>query len=287
MGPAIDLNAYFARIGHAGATTPSLETLRELVLLQPQAIPFENLNPLLGLPVLLDPASLERKILHEGRGGYCFELNLLLKLALEAIGFNVHGLAARVLWNQPEDAVTPRSHMLLRVPIDGEEYIVDSAFGGMTMTGVLRLEPDVEQATPHEPFRLLREPSGYLRLQAGVRGEWMPLYRFDLQEQFPPDYEFSNYYLSTHPRSHFKSNLYAGRIEARRRLALHNSQFNIHHLGGPSATRILTSAAELREVLERDFLIKLPESPELERVLTRYTTELPALSTPLTAQRPA
>jgi len=269
MNPSIDLNAYLARIGHTGAVRPTLETLKALALLQPRAIPFENLNPLLGLPVLLDLASLERKLLHEGRGGYCFELNHLLKHALEAIGFEVHGLAARVLWNQPEEAVTPRSHMLLRLKLDGQDYLVDSAFGGMTLTSVLRLEPGLEQTTAHEPFRLVSDRAGYFRMQVRIRGEWMTLYRFDLQEQLPPDYEFSNYYLSTHPRSHFKANLYAGRTAEGRRYALHNAQFTIHHLGGPSETRVLTSAAEIRETLERDFLLKLPESPELERVLTR------------------
>lgn len=269
MNPSIDMKAYLARIGHTGAMRPTLETLRALTILQPQAIPFENLNPLLGLPVLLDLASLERKLLHEGRGGYCFELNLLLKNALEAIGFEVQGLAARILWNQPEDAVTPRSHMLLRVKLDGQDYLVDSAFGGLTLTGVMRLEPGLEQPTAHEPFRLLSDRSGYFRMQAMIRGEWMSLYRFDLQEQFLPDYEFSNYYLSTHPRSHFKANLYAGRTAEGRRYALHNAQFTIHHLGGPSETRVLSSAAEIRETLERDFLLKLPESSELERVLTR------------------
>ena len=43
-----------------------------------EAIPFENLNPLLRWPVRLDPASLEEKMVRGGRGGYCFEPNLLL-----------------------------------------------------------------------------------------------------------------------------------------------------------------------------------------------------------------
>ncbi|HYI01241.1 arylamine N-acetyltransferase [Hyalangium sp.] len=268
MTPAIDVNAYLARIGHAGAVRPTLETLRELVPLHARAIPFENLNPLLGLPVLLDAASLERKLVHEGRGGYCFEHNLLLKHVLEAIGFDVHGLAARVLWNQPEDALTARGHMLLRVNLEGQTLLVDVGFGGMTLTGVLRLEPGLEQATPHEPFRLL-ESGGDFRMQARVRGEWKTLYRFDLQEQFQPDYEVTNYYLSTHPRSHFRTGLVAARAEADRRYALRNSQLTIHLLGGPSEVRVLTSAAELRESLERDFLLKLPEDPQLELALAR------------------
>jgi N-hydroxyarylamine O-acetyltransferase len=265
----MDLDAYFARVGRPGEVRPTLDTLRELVSLQLRAIPFENLNPLLGLPVQLDRASLEQKLLHEGRGGYCFELNLLLKHVLEAIGFNVQGLAARVLWGQPEDAVTSRNHMLLRVTLDGQDYIADAGFGGLSVAGVLRLVPDLEQPTPHEPFRLLRDPSDDFRLQARIRGAWMSLYRFDLQEQLPLDYEFANYYLATHPRSYFRLNLIAGRTEPGRRYVLNNNQFTIHQPGAPSEKRTLTSAAQVRETLERDFLLKLPESPGLELALTR------------------
>src|ERR1700730_12863929 len=76
------------------------------------AIPFENLNPLWRWPVRLDTASLEGKMMCGGRGGYCFEPNLLLKNVLNALGYRVTGLAARVLWNAPEGAITPREHML-------------------------------------------------------------------------------------------------------------------------------------------------------------------------------
>src|SRR5262249_15051302 len=86
---AIDLNAYFDRIGYSGARTPTLDTLRAVVLRHTEAIPFENLDPLLRRPVRLDAASLQRKLVRDGRGGYCFEHNLLLRHALEGLGFAV------------------------------------------------------------------------------------------------------------------------------------------------------------------------------------------------------
>src|SRR5262245_27241696 len=117
MPPQIDIEAYFARIGHAGPRAPRLETLRELHLRHVQAIPFENLDPLLGLPVRLDLLALERKLVREGRGGYCFEHNLLFADVLQTLRYRVTGLAARVLWNAAPDAITARSHMLLRIDI--------------------------------------------------------------------------------------------------------------------------------------------------------------------------
>ncbi len=80
--------------------------------------------------------------------GYCFEQNTLLLTALRELGFEVSGLAARVVWSAPEDVIRPRSHMLLRILIDGEDHIADVGFGGQTLTGPLRLVTDVEQAAP-------------------------------------------------------------------------------------------------------------------------------------------
>jgi N-hydroxyarylamine O-acetyltransferase len=91
-----DLDAYLRRIGHAGPCTVSFETLAALQRAHTAALPFENLDPLLGRPVALDAASLSAKLVEGRRGGWCYEHNLLLGHALRAIGFQVQDLAARV-----------------------------------------------------------------------------------------------------------------------------------------------------------------------------------------------
>src|SRR4051812_39939118 len=193
----MDLDAYFARVGFNGARAPTLDALRDLHLAHAQTIAFENLNPLLGWRVPLDLPSLEQKLVRAGRGGYCFEQNALLATALRELGFTVTGLAARVLWNAPEDAIRPRSHMLLKIDLDGELYLADVGFGGLTQTGPLRLVTDVEQQTPHERFRLVRIGAD-LKMQALIGDSWKTLYRFDLQPQFDVDYEVANHYMSTY-----------------------------------------------------------------------------------------
>ncbi len=272
MTPTIDLDAYFERIGYEGGRTPTLDTLRAIVLRHTEAIPFENLNPLLGWPVRLDLASLERKLVRDGRGGYCFEQNLLLRHVLEALGLSVAGLTARVLWNAPEGVVTPRTHMLLRVELNDGPYIADVGFGAQSLTGPIRLEADTEQATPHEPFRLLRAGAGFV-LQTSIRGSWLPLYQFDLEEQHQADYEISNWYVSTHPGSHFVTGLMAGRAVPGRRYALRNNDLAVHSLNGGTERRVLGNAAELRGTLQDLFRLTLPETPELDAVLERLTSQ--------------
>jgi N-hydroxyarylamine O-acetyltransferase len=265
MEHAIDLESYLRRVGHRGEAAPTIETLRALSALHPAAIAFENLSPFAGAPVPLDLASLERKLIHEGRGGYCFEQNGLFLAVLRALGFRATGLAARVLWNQ-EGAVRARSHMLVKVELDEGVYVADVGFGGQTPTAPLRLELDVAQPTPHERFRLVRGADGDIRMQAEIRGEWRSLYRFDLTPQYAVDYAVSNYFLSTSPSSHFRTSLIASRAIEGRRYALLGRQLATHPTGGETERRTLAHD-EVRGVLEDTFGIRVPRTPELDAAI--------------------
>ena len=262
----VDLAAYAARLGYAGALEPSVETLRALHRLHPLAIPFENLTTLLGESPPLDVASLEQKLVLSGRGGYCFEHNRLFGAVLESLGFDVKGLAARVLWEREPGSVIPRTHMLLAVDIGGEPYIADVGFGGLTLTAPLRLVPDVEQPTPHETFRVLRRDDGFV-LEARLRHEWRALYWFDETRHLPIDFEVLNHFVATYPRSPFRSMLYCARALPDRRLALRNGRFTVRSLDGDAESRELRSVPALRRVLGDDFGIALPEEPVLDDVL--------------------
>jgi N-hydroxyarylamine O-acetyltransferase len=267
-----NLDPYFARIGFTGATTPSLATLAAIQLRHALTIPFENLNPLLGWPVRLDIASLEQKLVHDGRGGYCFEHNLLLSHALRTLGFDLTWLAARVVLDaQNPNALGGRTHMLLLVTIAGMPYVVDVGFGGLTLTAPLRLAVGVEQPTPHEPCRIVATGAEFT-VQASVAGEWRPLYRFGLQEQLLPDYEIANWYLSNYPQSRFVTNLIAARPDLDRRHALLNSAVAVHFLDGRTERRTLRSTDELIDVLRGDFHISLPDTPGLHAALARVTS---------------
>jgi len=267
----IDVESYFQRIGYDGARTPTLATLQAIHLRHPQAIAFENLDPLLKRPISLDSQALEQKLVHGGRGGWCFEQNWLLADVLRSLGFHVTGLAARVMWNGPVDAVRPRTHMLLTIDdLDGGPYIADVGFGGLTLTAPLRLAAEVEQATPHETFKLVEMPGGFV-LHALVRDLWKPLYSFDLQAQILQDYEVWNWYLEHHSSSPFLHSLVAARVAPDRRYALLNNRLSVHHVRGSSEQITLSSAAELRAALTETLRIRLPEGAGVAELLERVT----------------
>jgi N-hydroxyarylamine O-acetyltransferase len=261
--PRIDLDAYLARVGYGGPREPTLAVLRALHVLHPAAIPFENLDPLMGAPVSLSLDALQAKLVAGGRGGYCYEQNGLFKAALEALGFQVTGLAARVRWGAAEDApLRPRSHMLLRVSLPEGPYLADVGFGGLVLTAPLRLDSPDAQATPHERFRLAPLEDGVLELQAELGQAWRALYRFDMAPHLAPDYEPLSWFSGTHPSSPFTSSLMAARTGPEGRFTLSDTRFTARRPGLPPAERTLATLEELKSVLREDFGLTLPEGVE-------------------------
>lgn len=258
MSDTLDLEAYFKRIGYDGPREPTLETLCALHLKHPAAIPFENLNPILGLPVPIDLPSIEAKLVHAKRGGYCFEQNALFWAVLQKLGFTATGLAARVLRGGRPAAQSPRSHMLLRIEMPDAAYIADIGFGSTTLTAPLRLFDESAQETPHGRFRVAKIGEEYEE-QAELDGEWQPQYRFALQQYYPQDYESLNWYRATHPQSPFVNILQVARALPDRRLGLRDNQYAIRYLDGRSEKRVLANPREIMDVLAGDFEIALPE----------------------------
>jgi N-hydroxyarylamine O-acetyltransferase len=257
-----DLDAYCDRIGYAGPRSPTLATLRALHALHPAAIPFENLDPLLGRPVPLDLAALQRKLVAGRRGGYCFEQNSLFHAALEALGFAPVGLAARVLWTaRPDGSPNPRTHMLLRLALEGESCIADVGFGGLLLGAPLRLVPEIEQDVPGGPMRF-RQSGGEFTLQAWREQGWRDLYRFTLEPQLPVDCEMANWFTSTHPGSLFRRSLLVERLMPEVRLSLVNRKLTRRHADGRVEQEVLASPAALGQALTREFGLEPPAPAE-------------------------
>lgn len=89
------LARYFDRIGYAGPAHADLATVSELMRRQLYTVPFENLDVQAGLGVSLAPEDIADKILARGRGGYCYEVNGLFCMAMQALGVPYRYVAAR------------------------------------------------------------------------------------------------------------------------------------------------------------------------------------------------
>ncbi|MDD4866743.1 MAG: arylamine N-acetyltransferase [Mycobacterium sp.] len=273
---SLGLDRYFDRVGYRGAVEPTLDVLQDLVSAHTRMIPFENLDPVLGVPV--DDLSLEAladKLVHRRRGGYCYEHNGLMGYVLAQSGFRVRRLAARVMWMRPPDAPLPaQTHTLLAVAFPGSpgSYLVDVGFGGQTPTSPIRLETGTVQQTTREPYRLQDRGDG-LVLQAQVRSEWQPLYQFSARTSPDVDLRVGSWFASTHPSSIFVTGLMATRVTDEGRLNLTGRNLTIHRADASETIR-LDDAVAVVDTLRDRFGINIadvgergPLEARLEKVL--------------------
>jgi N-hydroxyarylamine O-acetyltransferase len=252
--PAVDLEAYRLRIGLSAlpeATLPGLRTLHEAHV---AAIPFENLDMLRGRPIALDLPALQAKLVTGRRGGYCFEQNTLFAAVLERLGYRVTRLAARVRVGTAE--VRPRTHMLLRVEFDDGDVIADVGFGGEGLVHPLALRHGRETYLGGLGYRL-REEGPVFVLQGNLTGDWADFYAFTLEPQETVDYEMTNHFTSTFPRSPFLLNLTVQRSWPDRRLILRNRELGVRE-GRAVTVSAVRDPEHLLEILRDQFDLPFP-----------------------------
>ncbi|BBY06640.1 arylamine N-acetyltransferase family protein [Mycobacterium noviomagense] len=264
----IDVAAYFARIGYSGPPDATLETLTELVAAHGRCIPFENLDPLLGVPVVdLGPTALGDKLIRRRRGGYCYEHNNLMRYVLQHLGFEVDALVARVVWMSThglDGPPTAEDHQALavRIPDVDDVFLVDIGFGGQTLSSPIRLVAGVIQQTRHEPYRLQTYGRGYV-LEALVRDVWQPLYTFTNEPRPLIDLKVGSWYASTNPESPFVTGLTAALVTDDARWNLRGRNLARHSRSKTERTRFDT-AAQVLDALTDTFKIDVSGLGDVE-----------------------
>jgi N-hydroxyarylamine O-acetyltransferase len=255
----MDLDAYLGRLGLAGRPPATLATLATLHLAHATTVPFENLDIQLGLPVRLDLPSLMEKLVRRRRGGYCFEQNSLFAAALEALGFRVTRLLARVTMGRKEP--TPRTHLVLLVDTEAGQRLADVGFGSGGMLEPMPLHGGVERSQHGWRYRLDRQDDRWQLSLHGPEG-WQDLYVFSLDPVYGIDIEVANHYTSTHPASRFVTTLTAQRVTREVRYLLRDRDLEEIR---PTRRdrRVLASRAELDEVLAGLFGLELPPGAPL------------------------
>jgi N-hydroxyarylamine O-acetyltransferase len=256
---SFDLDQYLERIGYRGPREPTLPVLHALTAAHSETIPFENLDVLLGRPIRLELNAVHDKLVLQRRGGYCFEQNGLFLHVLTQLGFTVAPLSARVRLQRPRDVTPPRTHLFLRVELEGDSWLTDVGIGAMSLTSAIRLALDVTQETPHEPRRIVEEGGGFFH-QAHFAGVWNDVYEFTLEQMPPIDRELGNWYTSTHPNSHFrKAAMVARAAPDGVRITLLDRELSVRQRDGRADKRVLRDD-ELAPALAQHFGLQLDAS---------------------------
>jgi N-hydroxyarylamine O-acetyltransferase len=200
----IKVKAYLERIGISHEVKPDYKTLRELHYAHVHNVPYENLDILRGKYLSIDHEAVFHKIVEKRRGGYCFELNGLFAWLLRAIGYAVTEFYGRYLEGEPLE-MPMRRHRIIKVDLDGKEYICDVGVGVTAPRWPLDFVLDEIQKQGDEQYRIVTHPQlGYV-VEFFRKGEWLRLYCFTTDPQFQIDFEMPNHWCLTHPDSIFKN----------------------------------------------------------------------------------
>ncbi|PWK87477.1 N-hydroxyarylamine O-acetyltransferase [Lentzea atacamensis] len=229
----VDLDAYFARTGASSSSS-----LKELHEAHVRAIPFENIDVMLGRVPSLDLADIQAKLVGRRRGGYCYEHQLLFTAVLERLGYAVARRMSRVMTG-------PRTHFMSIV----DNHLVDVGFGA----GMLHPMPLVDGAVVDQagwPHRLRRVDRRWVLEKQSADG-WQLQHAFeDDVEQQPIDYTMANYYVATHERSPFSRQLVVMRLAPGLSRRLVGSTLTIEHAGAEPENSQVENLAETLESLD-------------------------------------
>lgn len=249
-----ELEKYFERIHFSGAPELTMETLKRIHQLHPKYIPFENIDSYTGIVPSLNVDDIFRKLVIESRGGYCYEQNLLLSEVLKKLGFNVKLQLGRVVWGRQEDSIAAQTHLLLIVDFEEEKYVVDCGFGTATLTAPVLLNEEEQQQTPNGIFKVSHKEETYTLWM--WKEQWLPVYRFIPEYVEPIDLDISNWYLSTHPDSHFKNRLILSKVDENARYTYTDHVLNIRSDDGEKESIRIENDVQLYEILINTFGLK-------------------------------
>jgi len=252
----IDVDRTLSRIRYTGPRNVSvgvLDALQQAFLLN---VPFENLDIHQGREIRLEPDVVERKIVEERRGGFCYESNGLFHRLLEALGFRVRMCSAQMMQDR---GLSPLyDHMVLVAEVDGHEYLVDVANGESVRTP-LRLDSKEISKSPEGKTYRLGEFYGIpaLEVQESNEQEWRPRFVFIPAACRLEEFADRCHFHQTSKKSQFTRQPLVTLALPEGRVTLAGRTLTVTHARSSVTARELNTDAEYKACLHAQFGIHL------------------------------
>jgi len=248
------ISDYLSRLGLDALPPPNLDGLHLLQDHHMRRVPFENLDVLLGRPLDLSPAALFEKIVNRKRGGYCFELNTLYAYLLSEAGFSPVPLLARV-WLRDPIETPPRTHLVYRVNLNGEDWISDVGFGGRAARVPLKIEDGYEIDDGDGRIRIQADAGFGYRISRFQDGVWSDQYTVETQAAHHADILSGNHWTECHPQSHFRLGIGVGLFTRQGRTSFYGG--TLTHRGQQTTSQDIRGVGPTLDVLKSEFGLEL------------------------------
>ena len=248
----MDLECALDRVGHTGGRAPDLATLEALQRAFLLSVPFENLDIHLGRPITVTLEHAYAKIVEARRGGFCYECNGLFAAMLEALGFRVTILSARMALG---GRVSPEfGHMVLRVDLD-VPYLVDVG-NGESCRAPLRFDGANERDAEGKTYRVGSHDATPALMFRTQDDPWRPRFLIDATPRRREEFAAMCRFHQTSPESHFTRQRLVTLATDRGRLTVVDRRFTETD-GDQRQERELRSDAEYRQCLREQFALEL------------------------------
>lgn len=249
---------YLERLNAPRPSAPTAEALRALTRAHLEQVPFENLEIFLERRCpSMEPEDLYKKVVEQGRGGYCFELNKLFYLLLQALGYPCYCASARILYRRADPR--PLSHrLIIAETADDGRWLCDVGYGGPGPKGALRMAPG-KQEVAGDVFELVREDGAATVYRHDPDGP-QKLMAFRDEAVMEVDFDVLNGYFGYHPKSIFTQKLVLYRCLPDGMASLVADQFTRTREGAVVEQRKISSEAELASVLRGGFGLASPRA---------------------------
>lgn len=223
----IEKEAYFRRIGLPEDTKieKTYEFLKKIQYQHVITVPYENLDILKNRHISLEIADLYEKIILNNRGGYCFEVNALLKAFLIELGFNVNSYFARYLRGEKEIPVR-RHHVFTVETVDGV-YLCDVGIGQTAPRFPLLLKEGFVQKQGNETYKFEKDLQLGWVLWEMKDGTWQKYFSFTEDVALDIDFIQPSFYCVMHPNSPFNKTIIVAIKTPDGRKAINDRDFKI------------------------------------------------------------
>lgn len=255
MDKEIDVQAYLERIGFDEKVTVSLPCLQKLHKLNLLQIPFENLDMHIGRKITLNPAQFFDKIVHQKRGGFCFELNGLFYELLTHYKYSAKLISCRILDKKNDNFDDEFGHLALMVTLGNKNFLCDVGFGELAFEP-LEIQLNKIQEDSRGLFKFERFNKEYLSLSVENKDAFQCKYIFSPVARKLRDFEGMCLYHQTSPLSHFTQNKLISIPTEKGRISLTEKSLKIWS-GNETKESAIRNNSEFNTALKKYFQIVL------------------------------